>query len=71
MKEIKAIIEETDNNFNASLPILDGCVASGKTLQELKKNLKEALQLHIEGMKEDGDQVPTDFEGEFRIILQY
>lgn len=71
MRKIEAVIEKSTNNFCAYLINHDGCVASGKTLQELKNNLEEAIQLHIQGMKEDMDQMPADFEGEYKIMYTF
>jgi len=52
------IIEEGDNNFSAYAPDLPGCISTGNTLEEVKSNMKEAIQFHIEGLKEDGIEVP-------------
>ena len=40
------------------------CVASGKTLPEVQKNIKDAIALQIEGMLEDGVKIPAEFLGE-------
>lgn len=52
------IIEEGDNNFSAYVPDLPGCVSTGNTLEEVKNNMKEAIRFHIEGLKEDGLEIP-------------
>lgn len=41
------------------------CVATGSTLEEVEKNIIEALKFHIEGMLEDGEEVPAEFLGEW------
>jgi predicted RNase H-like HicB family nuclease len=71
MRKIEAVIEKSVNNYSAFLTKHDGCIASGKTLQELKKNLEEALQLHIEGMKEDNEPIPVDLAGEYKIAYTF
>jgi len=53
------IIEQGENNLSAYCPDLPGCVSTGQTEQETIQNMKEAIQLHIQGLKEDGDSVPT------------
>lgn len=65
MSRIKIKIDYTDNY--AACPADDriACVSTGRTLDEVKKNIAEALQFHIEGMREDGDAVPEEFEGEW------
>lgn len=52
------IIEEGKNNYSAYLPDLPGCVATAKTIEELKQLMREAVELHIEGMIEDGLPIP-------------
>lgn len=45
-------------HFGAFVPDLPGCVSIGDTLKEAKINIKEALELHIEGMKAEGYLIP-------------
>jgi predicted RNase H-like HicB family nuclease len=53
------VIEPTGTGFSAFSPDLDGCVATGKTRDEVEKEMTEAIEFHIEGMKEDGYEVPS------------
>jgi len=53
------VIEKATRNYSAYIPDVPGCVATGATLKEVRDNLKAALQFHLEGMAEDGDQPPT------------
>ncbi len=53
------VIEPTGTGFSASSPDLDGCVATGKTREEVEREMTEAIEFHIEGMKEDGYEIPT------------
>jgi predicted RNase H-like HicB family nuclease len=52
------LIEKGPNNFGAYVPDLPGCVSTGKTIEETKRNIQEAIELHLEGMREDGDPIP-------------
>ena len=52
------VIENAGANFSAYSPDLPGCVTTGKTREETEKNMYEAIQLHIEGMLEDGLTIP-------------
>lgn len=52
------ILESGRRNFGAYVPDLPGCVATGKTLEEVKVLIREAIALHLEGMQEDGDPIP-------------
>jgi predicted RNase H-like HicB family nuclease len=48
------IIEKGERNYSAYLPDLPGCIATGKSLEEVKQRMKEAVELHLRGMREDG-----------------
>ena len=52
------IIEEGENSFGAYVPDLPGCVAVGETREEVLKLIEEAIEFHIEGLREDGQPVP-------------
>ena len=53
------IIEPGERNYSAYLPDLPGCVATGKTLEELRQRMSEAIELHLQGLREDGLPIPT------------
>ena len=48
------IIEKINNNYSACLPDVSGCIATGKTIEETKRNITEALLVHLDGLKRDG-----------------
>ena len=52
------IIETGHENFSAYLPDLPGCIATGRTLDEVRSRMHEAIELHLAGMREDGLTVP-------------
>jgi predicted RNase H-like HicB family nuclease len=52
------LIEKSDTGYGAYVPDLPGCVALGETLEETEKLIKEAVEFHIEGLREDGLTVP-------------
>ena len=52
------IIEAGDQNYSAYLPDLPGCVATGRTLDEVRERMREAIELHLAGMREDGLPIP-------------
>ena len=52
------IIENDGNGCSAYVPDLPGCIAAGDTVEEVRKLIAEAVQMHLEGMREDGDPVP-------------
>jgi len=53
------VIEKADSNYSAYVPDLPGCVATGVTTEEVEKEIREAIEFHIEGMKNDGETVPN------------
>ncbi len=52
------VVEKTENNYSAYVPDLPGCVATGSTLEETERELREAISFHIEGLIEDGLPIP-------------
>jgi predicted RNase H-like HicB family nuclease len=58
MKEYYVIFEWAGNNYSAYVPDLPGCISTGKTLEETKINIKEAIELYVETLKEDGQSIP-------------
>ena len=52
------VIEKTPNNYAAYVPDLPGCVATATTREELLDEIREAIEFHIEGIREDGESVP-------------
>jgi predicted RNase H-like HicB family nuclease len=52
------VIEKAGENYSAYVPDLPGCVATGNTLEEVEAEIRAAVRFHIEGLKEDGLEVP-------------
>ena len=52
------VIEKGEGNLSAYVPDLPGCVATGATLQEVERQIQEAIEFHIEGLRADGLPVP-------------
>jgi predicted RNase H-like HicB family nuclease len=52
------VIERANDNFSAYVPDLPGCVATGATVEETEQAIREAIQFHIDGLREDGTPVP-------------
>ena len=53
------IIERGSRNYSAYVPDLPGCIATGKTLEDVKGNMREAIAMHVQGMVEDQEPIPT------------
>ena len=60
MRSVKygIVIEKGEHNCSAYVPDLPGCIATGATIEETKGRIREAIQLHLKGMREDGDPIP-------------
>ena len=65
MQKVIVDINYTGNNFCAYAPILSGCVSTGSSLTEIKKNIQEAIEGHLEISLEYNDTVPDVFKGEY------
>jgi len=52
------VIEKGENNFSAYVPDLPGCVSTGSTIEEVKINIHDAIEFHIEGLKKDREEIP-------------
>lgn len=52
------VIEKAENNYAAYVPDLPGCVATGKTIEETSQEIREAIEFHLRGMREDGLPIP-------------
>jgi predicted RNase H-like HicB family nuclease len=52
------VIEKAEGNYSAYVPDLPGCIATGESLAEVQRFIREAIELHISGMREDGLPIP-------------
>lgn len=59
MKRYLIIVEETGTGYSAYSPDLPGCVSTGRTREEVERNMREAIEFHVEGMLLEGMEVPT------------
>jgi len=53
------VIEQAEGNFSAYVPDLPGCIATGATVPEVEAEIREAIEFHLEGMREDGLPIPA------------
>jgi predicted RNase H-like HicB family nuclease len=52
------VIEKAQSNYSAYVPDLPGCVATGTTVEEVEAHIREAIEFHIDGMRQDGEAIP-------------
>jgi predicted RNase H-like HicB family nuclease len=58
MKRYAIVIEDAGTNLAAYVPDLPGCVATGESAEEVDRLIREAIELHLEGLTEDGLPIP-------------
>jgi predicted RNase H-like HicB family nuclease len=58
MHRFLVVIEKADGNYSAYSPDLPGCVATGKTRDQAERNMHQAVEMHIRGLREDNLPIP-------------
>lgn len=58
MQRFLIVIERAEGNYSAYSPDLPGCIATGKSREEVETNMHQAIALHIKGLVEDGLPIP-------------
>jgi predicted RNase H-like HicB family nuclease len=52
------VIEKAEGNYSAYVPDLPGCVATGATVEETEAQIREAIEFHLDGLRQDGAPIP-------------
>jgi len=52
------VIEKANGNYSAFVPDLPGCVATGDTVEEVEREIRQAIRFHLDGLREDGLPIP-------------
>jgi predicted RNase H-like HicB family nuclease len=58
MKRYLIVIEQTSTGFSSYSPDLPGCVSTGTSREEAEKNMREAIEFHVDGLRQEGYPVP-------------
>jgi predicted RNase H-like HicB family nuclease len=58
VKKYLIIVEKTSTGYSAYSPDLPGCGSTGDTRDEVERNIRDAIEFHIEGLKREGFDVP-------------
>ena len=64
---LTVIIEKADNNYSAYIDGIDGIVTTGNSIDEIKKNMVEAIELYVETCKELDLECPEELEGDYQL----
>ncbi|OGU36816.1 MAG: hypothetical protein A2068_08235 [Ignavibacteria bacterium GWB2_35_6b] len=59
MNDYLIVIEKTKTGFSAFSPDFPGCIATGKTKKDVERKINDALEFHIEGLKLEGESIPS------------
>ena len=71
MGKVIVTVELTENNYSSYIDVLPGCVATGKTFEELKINMKEAVEFHLDGSREDGIYIDPVFDKPYELVYKF
>jgi len=52
------VIEKSTTGYSAYSPDLPGCVSTGNTIEETEQSMREAISFHLDGLKEEGYEIP-------------
>ena len=69
MQKINVLIG-WDQNYSASCDDAPGCIATAHSLEGIKREFAAALEFHLEGMREDGYEIPAVFDGEYELEFE-
>jgi predicted RNase H-like HicB family nuclease len=58
MKKYLVVIEKTGTGYSAYSPDLPGCISTGATREEIEKNMEEAIEFHLDGLRQNGYPIP-------------
>jgi len=58
MNEYLVILEPTNTGYGAYVPDLPGCVSTGRTKNQVERNVREAIELHVDGLRNEGLPIP-------------
>lgn len=71
MGNVNVVIEKTGSGYAAYVPELSGCVSTSDTVDLVKNEIAEAIQMHLNGMKEDGLVIPDAFSTPFNLCFSF
>ena len=69
MRGYLVVIEKGETSYGAYVPDLPGCVAVGETPKEVEQLINEAIAMHIEIMKEDGELIPEPVSSPIQVVV--
>ena len=70
MKTLKVIIERADNNYSAYIEGVDGIIAVGATLDEIKIKMAESIEVFMDECKELNCEIPEELSGDYELVFK-
>lgn len=70
MKTLTVIIERTENNYSAYLQEVDGIVATGRSVEDIKAGIIESINVLLEDCKEFGGIIPPELSGDYSLVFK-
>jgi predicted RNase H-like HicB family nuclease len=70
MYRFLVVIEKANKNYSAYSPDLPGCVATGETRERAEQNIYEAIEMHIQGLLEDGSSIPKPHAAAEYVVIK-
>jgi predicted RNase H-like HicB family nuclease len=67
---IIVVLEKTENGYSAYLPDLPGCISTGETISDVRNNIKDAVDFHLEGIQIENLPVPEKFDRQFDLAFK-
>jgi predicted RNase H-like HicB family nuclease len=68
--EYSVVVHEAEEGgYWVEVPALPGCYSQGETLEDALENVKEAIDLYLEALREEGAEIPKDEEKVFRVAV--
>lgn len=64
-------VGKTQNNYSAYVEGLDGFVCTAESFDELKKEVAEGVEFHLDGLREDGDPIPEIFQNDYSYVFKW
>jgi predicted RNase H-like HicB family nuclease len=71
MEKLLILVEKTGTGYSSFIPVIPGIASSGDTFDELRENVKEALDLYVETSREYGDPLPEILKGEYVLEFKF
>ena len=68
--KILVVLEKTDSGYSSYLPDLPGCIATGESLNDVRGNIRDAVDFHLEGLRLQGLPTPAGFHGDFNLAYK-